>query len=257
MQKLIKTIRQFGVKEGDVLFVSSDITRLIWNIQQVTNEDISVNAVIDALQGVIGVNGTLLFPTYNWGFCKGETWDYHKTKCLTGALGIVALKRADFKRTQHPIYSFAVWGKDQELLCNMINTSSFGADSPFAYLEHKRAKNLVIDVPLNHCFTFVHYVEQQSGVVTYRYEKNFAAGYVDKDGHESRRTYSMFVRDLDLDVENILEPIEQQMLDENVARRAMVYDVPITLIDMRKSRDLILEDIINNRSRKICKYIGQ
>lgn len=257
MEELINTIKQLGVREGDVLFVSSDITRLIWNIQYVTTEEISVNMIIDAFQGIIGINGTLIFPTYNWGFCKGETWNYHKTKCLTGALGIVALKRADFKRTQHPIYSFAVWGKDQELLCNMTNTSSFGADSPFAYFEHQQAKNLIIDVPLNHCFTFVHYVEQQSGIATYRYEKNFTAGYVDRDGNESIRTYSMFVRDLDLDVENILEPIEQQMLGENVAKRATVYGVPITLIDMRKSRDLILEDIINNRSRKICKYIGQ
>lgn len=256
MEKIINTIKQLGVNEGDVLFVSSDIMRLIWNIQQVT-EDISVNMIIDALQGIIGVNGTLIFPTYNWGFCKGETWNYHKTKCLTGALGLVALKRADFKRTQHPIYSFAVWGKDQDLLCAMTNTSSFGADSPFAYLEHRQAKNLVIDVPLNHCFTFVHYVEQQSGAVTYRYEKNFTAKYVDEDGHESIRTYSMFVRDLDIDVENILEPIEQQMLDEKVATRTTLYDVPITLIDLRKSRDLIMEDILNNRSRKICKYIGQ
>ena len=256
MEKIINTIKQLGVNEGDVLFVSSDITRLIWNIQQVT-EDISVNMIIDALQGIIGVNGTLIFPTYNWGFCKGETWNYHKTKCLTGALGLVALKRADFKRTQHPIYSFAVWGKDQDLLCAMTNTSSFGADSPFAYLEHRQAKNLVIDVPLNHCFTFVHYVEQQSGAVTYRYEKNFTAKYVDEDGHESIRTYSMFVRDLDIDVENILEPIEQQMLDEKVATRTTLYDVPITLIDLRKSRDLIMEDILNNRSRKICKYVGQ
>lgn len=257
MEEILSILKSLGIDRGDVLFVSSDITRLFWMFQQEKNVELSVDEFIDGLQALVGESGTLIFPTYNWSFCKGETWDYHKTKCLTGSLGIKALKRSDFRRTQHPIYSFAVWGKDQDLLCSMNNVSSFGIDSPFAYFDKVHAKNLVIDVVLTHCFTFVHYVEQLSGIVTYRYEKNFTADYTDADGNTCARTYSMFVRDLDLDVDNDLDPIDKLFLEEGIAKRVFISDIPITLLDLHASVAPMLEDIRNNRSRKLCKYIGQ
>ena len=57
-------------------------------------------------------------------------------------MGKTALKRDDFKRTKHPIYSFAVWSADQELLCNMDNKDAFGDDSLFQYMVDKNVKNI-------------------------------------------------------------------------------------------------------------------
>ena len=250
-------IQELGIKQGDVLFVSSDIKRLLFGYYEKYDEMLSVDDIIDYFQQLVGEQGTLLFPTYNWGFCRGTAWDYYKTKSKTGALGAAALKRKDFKRTQHPIYSFAVWGKDQDLLCAMTNTSSFGADSPFAYIEQHHAKNLVIDVTLTNCWTFAHYIEQQSGLITYRYEKNFTALYRDSQGVESTRTYSMFVRDLDLDVENDFDAIEEDFLRDGVSKKCMIDDIPCTLVDLQASVAPVMDDIRNNRSRKICKYKGQ
>lgn len=257
LSDFLSPIHQLGINKGDVLFVSSDITRLLRDFYKQNREFPSLDDIIDYLQSIVEESGTLIFPTYNWDFCHGEMWEYHKTKCETGVLGAVALKRKDFVRTQHPIYSYAVWGKDQELLCNMTNTSSFGADSVFAYMAEKHAKNLIIDVCFTHCLTFVHYVEQNSGVVTYRYEKNFTALYRDSQGSESTRTYSMFVRDLDLDVVCDFDPMEKQLLEMGIAKRLFIDDIPFTLLDMQASVAPILEDIKNNRSRKLCKYIGQ
>lgn len=257
IEQYLAPIRELGIEQGDVLFVSSDIKRLLFGYYEKYDEMLSVDDIIYYLQQLVGEKGTLLFPTYNWGFCRGVAWDYYKTKCETGSLGTVALKRKDFKRTQHPIYSYSVWGKDQEFLCNKTNISSFGADSVFAYLAEKHAKNLIIDVNFTHCLTFVHYVEQNSGLVTYRYEKNFTALYRDSQGVESTRTYSMFVRDLDLDVVNDFDPMEKQLLERGIAKRIHIDDVPITLLDMHGAIASIFEDIKNNRSRKICKYKGQ
>ena len=250
-------IRELGIEKGDVLFVSSDIKRLLFGYYEKYDEMLSVDDIIAFLQQLVGEQGTLLFPTYNWGFCRGTAWDYSQTKSETGSLSVAALKRKDFKRTQHPIYSFAVWGKDQEQLCAMANTSSFGADSPFAYMEQHHAKNLVIDVSLTHCWTFAHYIEQQSGWVTYRYEKNFTAPYRDNQGVESIRTYSMFVRDLDLEVVNDFNAIEEEFLRDGVSKKCMIDDIPCTLVDLQASVAPVLYDIRNNRSRKICKFKGQ
>ncbi len=244
------------INRGDVLFVSSDMVRLALEAHK-HKEKLDVNKFIDTFIEKIGTEGTLIFPTYNWDFCKGEAFDYEKTSCKTGSLGTTALRRSDFQRTQHPIYSFAVWGKDKELLVNMDNRSSFGQDSPFAYLHHKKAKNLQIDVECNDCFTFVHYVQEMSDVRDCRYMKLFTAPYIDSEGKSTIQTYSMLVRDLDLDVQNDLVPIGMEMEKLGIAQKTVLNEIPFTVVDMDAAFDLVMQDVKENRSRKICKFIGQ
>jgi aminoglycoside 3-N-acetyltransferase len=169
----------------------------------------------------------------------------------------VALKRADFKRTQHPIYSFAVWGRYQNELCQMENKDSFGVDSPFDFFNKHNVKNYIIDVSLKNCFTYAHYAEENSGVVAYRYIKNFTGGYIDEYGTESQRTYSMFVRDLNLDVINLIDPIEKDFLEQGAESIIKINSSEIKKIALQPVYDILIEDIIHNKSRKLCTYIGQ
>ena len=228
-----------GLRRGGVVFVSSDITNLGLNCME-HGEKFSTNALIDAFLDTIGPNGTLIFPTYNWGFCQGKTFDYHKTKCETGALGITALKRPDFKRTRHPIYSFAVAGKYQTELCGYDNISSFGNDSPFAFLERQNAQNVIIGVVYSHCFTLMHYFEQKYGI-SYRYEKNFTGNYIDENGVESKR----------------MEEMGKEMESKGVSKFLIINEVPIKIVEVGKCDPLFKDDILNNKSKKICKYVGQ
>ena len=253
--QFLSVMEKLPIKKGDILMVSSDITNLMCcAIKQ--DEKPDLNQFIDSLIAKVGPGGTLLFPTYNWGFCRGQLFDYNQTKSRTGALGEVARRRTDFLRTRHPIYSFAVWGKDKELLYNMTNISSFGADSPFAYLHKHKAKSLVIDVILSHCFTFVHYTEE-CAMSPYRYFKYFTAEYIDRDGISDHRTYSMFVRDLDLDVNTNLAPIEEDFKIQKVVSEYLINDISFKMVDLEGCFPIMYDDIKNNRARKICSYNGQ
>lgn len=261
-EKYLSVFDNIGVSEGEILLVSSDITRLCVNYNKLYKEHLSLDDIINKLQQIVGPTGTILFPTFNWDFCKGKKFDYRKTPCRTGALGTAALKRPDFSRTLHPIYSFAVWGKGANELCQLTNISSFGVDSPFGWLDNNRAKQLVIDVPKQTTnnglgFTFSHYVEQCSGVVKYRYDKPFTAEYVDADGVVSVRTYSMFVRDLNLDVANDFAELHQELIDRGVEKHYCFEGLDYYLIDLHSSVPIIMNDIINNKSRKFCIYKGQ
>ena len=69
-----------------------------------------------------------------------KIFDYKKTPSNCGSLSNIALQRSDFKRTKHPIHSFAVFGKHKNYLCNLENKSSWGEDSPFKFL-YKNSKN--------------------------------------------------------------------------------------------------------------------
>lgn len=244
---------------GDILFISSD-TRILTLQEFRKNPKLDfekyLNGFIDALIKQVGPNGTILFPTYNWDFCNGIPFDSVTTPSKTGSLGTIALHRDDFSRTQHPLYSFAVWGKDKEMLCSLTNQSSFGSDGPFAYLHQKNVKNIIIGVDYQHCFTYVHYVEEMLKA-PYRYLKVFVAPYIDKNGTTSIREYSMYVRDLDLDVLATINPLGEELEKKGVVKKYEIAGIPVRVLRFGEVHPYIEHDILENRSRKLCTYIGQ
>ena len=254
--RLIDIPAQLGLKKGDNVFVTSDVKTLLYSLVE-HGDETDLNILIDGIIDIIGEEGTLVFPTFNWEFCKGIRYDHYKTKCKTGSLGTLALKRDDFKRTKHPIYSFAVHGKGMEEMCAMDNKSSFGADSPFTYMLEHDFINLFIDKDLEHSFVFVHYVEEQNGPVSYRYLKDFTAEYTDAEGNTSTKTYSMNVRDLDLDVTNRIYLYEPDFLEKGVMKQFYINDIEYKTISLKGAYPIIADDVINNHSYKLCSYIGQ
>ena len=245
-----------GIEKGDVILLTSDITDLFLQCQE-HGEQFDPNVLLDKFQEAVGEEGTLLIPTYNWGFCQGKTFDYKKTPSKTGAIGNAALRRKDFVRTKHPIYSFAVWGKDTEELVAMENVESFGPDSPFAYLEKVNAKNVFIgSASLRNSFTFIHYIEQKTGA-SYRFSKTFRSHYVDQDGQGSEKGYAMYVRNLDLDVVCTPDPFVDELYANHVVQSGLINSVPYEVIRFNDVTPFILNDILHNRSRKLCRYIGQ
>ena len=134
-------IKDLNINKGDTLMLVSDVSSLL-NLYRKKNEIFDINLFIDLILEKIGLNGTLVIPTFNFAFCKGITFDYHNTPPHTGSLAKVALKRKDFKRTKNPMHSFVACGKDKENFFNLKHSSSFGKDSPFYYLHKKKAKYL-------------------------------------------------------------------------------------------------------------------
>lgn len=255
-EEILTTLQNQEIKKGDVLLVSSDITQLILNLcggmknfnKKKARE--TGNNIIDTLQELVGESGTLLFPTYNWGWCKGETFIYEKTLGKTGALGNYALKRSDFFRTKHPIYSFAVWGKDKDFLVSLENKDSFGKDSPFEYLFKKKAKNLFIDT--SDFYTFTHFVEESVGV-SYRFVKSFKSKYI-KNNITKECIYNMYVRDLNVNFEvnfDLLNLLE----NKNCLKKFKIFEITCGIIDVYTSFPIIKNDILNNSSKNIIKLL--
>lgn len=249
----------WGLKKGDVVLLSSYLTRVVMEAKR-NGEHFDMNLFLDSILEVLGENGTLLIPTFNWDFCHGVAFDYYKTKSQAGVLGDKALKHPKFRRTQHALYSFAVAGKDQAMLCGLTNRSSFGADSPFAYLENCHAKQVMIDVPENHIwgFTFVHFIEEKYiKNISYRYMKEFRGIYIDEKLQKSDRIYSMLVRDLDMDVRVELNPLAEVLTKEGVLKSYKINKVYYTVVDLYSSTRIVSDDILYNKSRLFTRYNGQ
>jgi aminoglycoside 3-N-acetyltransferase len=149
-----------------------------------------------------------------------------------------------------------VWGRDAEKLRRMENTSSFGEDSPFAYLHKNGAKNLLIGVDMQHSFTFAHYAEE-SCRAPYRYLKEFSAAYIDENGLRSSRTYSMYVRSLELETSVHLTPLETECLNSGAARNYRINGIDFMPVDLSRTFAVMKRDIEQNRGRKMARYKGQ
>jgi aminoglycoside 3-N-acetyltransferase len=74
-----KLFEKINIFKGDKLLVCSSILKLLIKYKN-KNKKFVTNIIIDSLIKKIGPKGTLLFPTFNYAFCKGEDFDYNRTK---------------------------------------------------------------------------------------------------------------------------------------------------------------------------------
>ena len=243
---LKKCIKQLDIFPGDNLLVSSSILGLLIKCKQ-NKEDFNPNIIIDCLIEKIGPNGNLLFPTYNWDFCKGYAFDYFKTVSRVGALSNFALKRKDFERSHNPIYSFAVYGKNKDEICNLKHQSCFGLNSPFGFLIKNNGKNLFIGLDYKDGFTFAHLAEQKVGV-SYRYFKTFKGNYLDKLYRKKNLNFKMYVRKLEL---NIITGIDKKLDDILFSigglEKKKINGINFSIVDIRKAYEVMVSDLINKR----------
>ena len=233
---------KLDIKKNDFLFISSDITKLIidFNKKKIKFEP---NKFIDAIINRIGDGGTLIFPTYNWDFCKGVDFNYLKSPSKTGALSKIALSRSDFIRTHNPIYSFAVKGNYSKDILSLGHKSCFGKDSPFAFFANKNAKNIFIGIDYKLGFTMDHYAEELAGV-DYRFFKKFSGNYIDKNNRIKKVTYKMYVRNLSLNVvTGISNNLDKEFIKNKCMIKIKIFSTNYTIINLKKASDIMIRSI--------------
>lgn len=235
------------IQKGDILLIAADLKKIIRSLLK-QKIPFDANEFINYFLDKIDSEGTLLFPTYNFDFCKGVDFDYNTTESNMGFITNIALQREDFIRTKHPIYSFAVSGKLSQKFYDLNNEGAFDSDSPFALLYNLNAKMLLIDVDYQNSFTFVHFVEQQNNA-PYRFHKQFIANYTDKANHKEKRVYSMFVR-YDY-VQTNVNPIGEILQNNNVSKYKNINQIETKLVDLHKSFEIISKDINENGGKNL------
>ncbi|WP_198926704.1 AAC(3) family N-acetyltransferase [Campylobacter pinnipediorum] len=244
-------IDKFEIKIGDFILITGNLIKFIKKAKKIDKE-FNLNLLIDSILDKIGNSGTLAIQTFNWQFCSGETYDILNTKSETGSLGNIALKRNDFKRTRHPIYSFAVAGKYQNELISLRNKGAFDANSPFDFMYKHNAKMIIIGLPLQNSFTFVHYVEEMHKV-SYRYNKTFTSYYIDDKGNKELVEYDMYVRDIKNKVLTFIEPLESIFIENNVMKVSLFDGIEIKKIDLYLAYNIIKKDILENNGNNLYK----
>jgi aminoglycoside 3-N-acetyltransferase len=219
---LVEGFGKLGVEEGDVLLVHSSYKSL-------GAVDGGPQIVINALEAVLGEDGTLIMPTFNFDFNKGQPWDVRSTPSKMGVLTEMVRMDPRAKRVFHPFYSFAILGKHAEMLGSLRYKSSYERNSVFGKLRDLDGKIMVIGLSYNDSMTFFHHIEQMEGV-DYRFLKQFTGEVTDEKGNTYTDTFEMLVRDIDKGVMTMVDPMGALMEQAGIVKIGKIGEADVKLM---------------------------
>jgi aminoglycoside 3-N-acetyltransferase len=201
-EQVTTCLKALGIVPGDGLLVHSALQFLGRPVG-------GLKMYLQAIREVIGADGTLVVPTFNFGFARGESFDPRSTPSQgMGAFSELVRQLPGAQRTTHPLQSIAVIGRYAFDLASRDTASAFDPGSAFERMLELDFKLLLLGAD-SRAVSMFHYCERRAKV-PYRYWKDFT-GPVNTPSGWQTRTYRMFVRDLDLNPQLTLDPVVEYM----------------------------------------------
>ncbi|MBC8506410.1 MAG: AAC(3) family N-acetyltransferase [Anaerolineales bacterium] len=221
-EDLVSGFQAIGVESGDTLLVHS-------SYKSFGGVDGGPQTIIDALLKVLGDEGTLIMPAFNFDFCKGEPWDVSESPSHMGIITELVRKDPRSQRVFHPIYSFSIIGKQAEFLTKDRYKSSYERNSVFGKLCELDGKIMVIGLSYNDSMTFFHHVEELEGV-DYRYLKTFTGMVTDENGNTYEDSFQMLVRDVEQGVETMVDPMGNLAEEKGIIKGRKIGEADVKLM---------------------------
>jgi len=201
-EQIITALETVGIENGDGLLVHSAIQFLGF-------PEGGIGMYLEALREVIGSQGTIAVPTFNFAFARGEKYNPRETPSFgMGSFSEYVRQQPAAQRTTHPMQSLAIIGYHRNDIVNRDTPSAFDPDSAFERMLQLGFKILLLGADIN-AISFLHYSEQRAPV-PYRYWKDFTGDYKTDTGWQTR-TYRMYVRDLEINPRIDLKPVQQRL----------------------------------------------
>jgi FkbH-like protein len=180
--------------------------------------------LLRAIDSLLADGHTIAVPTFTFDFCKTGRFDPRQSRPETGQLGRMVMDLTAFRRTTHPIYSFAVAGPraDEVLACK--SSTTFSPDSPFGLFDRENARLVMLGCGWEFCTQFHHYEEEAA--VPYRFYKTFepAAG-------ETAAPAKMFVRNLEIGARNEFSAALRDLEAKSAITRAQLGEGTVEAAD--------------------------
>ena len=197
-----EVLGKIGVQSGDGLLIHSAL--------QFLGQPVSGTLMyLEALLEMLGAKGTLAAPTFNFEFAKGQSYDPLQTPSIgMGVFSELVRCHPLARRTLHPMQSISVIGRYRDELAALDTPCAFDHGSAFERMLELDFKLLLLGAEVQ-ATSMVHYCEQRASV-PYRHWKDFD-GTVILDNVPEKRTYRMFVRDLQINPQLELLPIEKKL----------------------------------------------
>ena len=195
----ITTLKQdfktLGIKPRIVVIMHSSLSKIGWTVGGPV-------AVIKALMKILTSEGTLIMPTFSgdntdpsswenppvpeswWDTIRNEMPAYHPEITPTRGMGVIVDTFRNWPnviRSNHPISSFAAWGKHAEFIIkNHELTADLGEDSPLARIYELNGKILLVGGSHENNSS-LHLAEYRSDYPGKQYKLNGSAMLIDNE----------------------------------------------------------------------------
>jgi len=222
--QVVDSLISLGISPGDGLLVHSAVQFLGRPVG-------GLGMYLNAIFAVINPGGTMVVPTFNFGFARGEPYDPAETPSQgMGAFSEYVRRLPAARRTSHPMQSVAVIGRYADDLASRDTLSAFDPGSAFERMLELNFKLLLLGAD-SRAISMFHYCEQRASV-PYRYWKEFSGKVRTQAGWEDC-AYHMFVRDLELEPELTLDPVVERMQQRGEWRSTPLNYGQITSCSLR------------------------
>jgi FkbH-like protein len=180
--------------------------------------------LLRALDQLIVDGHTIAVPTFTFEFCKTGRFDIRRSRPETGQLGRMVMELSAFRRSAHPIYSFAVAGSRADEILRCQGDTTFSLDSPFGLFDREDARLVMFGCGWDVCTQFHFYEEEVR--VPYRLYKTFepAPG-------ENTSSAKMFVRDLEIGARNDFSAVVRALDGKHAISRATLGEGQLEACD--------------------------
>lgn len=187
--------KYLDIKKGDHLLIHSDL-RNLFRILFKEKIKLTPDEMIDFFVNLVGPNGSVSFPTFNFDFCNIGLYSFNNTISKMGILSEAARKNKYGNKTWNPVYSFKIFGNVPKKIIERKNYNSLGKDTFFDWLNINKGKIIIINLPDQKSMTIYHHFEELK-LVDWRYHKKFKGIYIDKNEKKTDLEISIFVRKID------------------------------------------------------------
>lgn len=225
----LQALQALGLKEGDLIFVHSDLRAFGIPYDTETREDI-LKFYHEGFKTLLGPQGTLAVPAYFYEFARyGEPFDA-ETSPVSKPLGVFSSyinALSGRVRSLSPLQSFAALGAKARELCGN-SLAGYGISSPWHRLRTLKGKIVFLGTTMQP-MTYVHHIEQQYGVphlYTKIYPYPILSGGVPISGQAVTA-----VRYLDYGIEYDLMPLQREMEKRGLLRSAHLGQGTLLAVD--------------------------
>ncbi len=192
-EDIIEALRKIDIVTGDTVFLHTNIG-FFGRLENAKTADALCEGFFDALQEVVGKEGTIVVPTFSYSFCHQEEYDPVNTPTTCGMFSEYVRKQDGVIRSLDPNFSVAAWGRLAAYYTGDPSHESFGKGSFWERFLKEKGKIVCMNMDCGS--TFVHYVEC-CNQVDYRYNKAFNGILTDYQGNRKKDYFVHYVYDLD------------------------------------------------------------
>jgi aminoglycoside 3-N-acetyltransferase len=190
--KIVRQLRDaFSRIESDVIVFHTDLKE-VGIIDKVKPREQLLSDYWSVIQEIAGER-CLLFPTFNYDFCRNGIYEVETAPAEVGVLNEYVRQLNPNQRTRTPVFNYCILNNKGFSFSAVDNP--FSIDSTFGELVANHAQIVFFGAHLDGN-TFIHHVEEVMNI-GYRYIKPFSGEIIEPDGSRKQITLQYRVRPLD------------------------------------------------------------